>query len=222
MSLLKRIEKAYLQDTKDRHALRQWWHGILSNHGKYACYAIFLALPSDKETIRYLTKFGRELDLLSGENCLVIALGKTEFKRFDLDVEVQDTKREPNFFDKLWNAVMKEQIEEGYSIKIAQLFEIGFNQFPCLLLFQDIRSPNHVVVTFKGMTAEEIAEKIRSLFSAVQKAILEKQNPLEAVESIQSQESFRKTGQTIVGGLRSIAGKTFETAMEAWIRATIK
>ena len=77
----------------DHRSVREWWHDVLRNYGYYSCYAIFLALPSDKEIIRYLTDYGRELDLISGENCLVIALSKTDFRRSGFDKEIQSGRK---------------------------------------------------------------------------------------------------------------------------------
>jgi hypothetical protein len=193
----------------DRNKLRAWWHQVLRDHGRYSCYAVFLLLPSDKEVLRYLTEASKELDLISGDYCLVIALSEAEFRHF-------------GFSTKTWSTAVKEHTSKGHSIQVAQLFHIDFAQFPCLVLFQDIRSPAHIVVTLKQMTAEEIAEKMRVIFWTIQNAVFRKANPLEAIEARRNSESFRKTGQTIVSELRSLAGKTFSTAVEAWIKASIK
>ncbi len=226
MSLLNRIEKSLPpSDLKDRHALRKWWHGILRDHGRYSCYAIFLVLPSDKEAIRYLTDFGSELDVISGENCLVIAFGKTEFRRsgFDTDVEKGSLLgRFSSFLDDAWNAAVREQISQGYSVKISEIFDVPLTQFPCLLIFEDIRSPKHVVVTLKGLTADEIASQMRAIFAIVQKAIVNKNDVLDALARYQSSEVFRKKGKVIVSHVNGIAAKTFETAMEAWINTLFK
>ncbi|MCP4372872.1 MAG: hypothetical protein GY797_32925, partial [Deltaproteobacteria bacterium] len=98
-----------LPDPSNSSALREWWYEILRTPGHYSCYAFFLGLPSDKEAIRYITEFGKELDLISGNNCLIIALGKDEVKCFDLEEEI-------------WNATIKNYISEGYSVEIAQRF----------------------------------------------------------------------------------------------------
>ncbi len=193
----------------DRHLLRDWWHGILRDYERYSCYAIFLMLPFDKEAIRYLVNFGRELDLISGENCLLIALGKTEFRRSGFD-------------EKAWNTTLEEYISEGYSIKVAQLFDINLLEFPCLVVFQDIRSPNHIVVTLKGLTVDQIATQMRSLFSVIQYASSNKQEPLGAIESHRDKENFLRRGNKIISKIRSFAGKTFEIAIEAWIKAIVK
>lgn len=192
----------------ERSSLRLWWHDILRHHGRYSCYAIFLLLPSDKAAMHYLTNFGRELHLISGNSCLVIALSEARSKRFDFD-------------DKVWDVAVREQVSEGYSIRIAQLFGIDLLKFPCLVVFEDIRSSKHVVVTLKDMSVAEIADKMREVFSVIQEAITTKVNPLEMLEAHRNNLSFRKAGQTIVSELRSLAGKTFETAIEAWIKASL-
>ena len=189
--------------------LRRWWHEIQRLGGQYSCYAIFLALPSDKEAIRYLHEFGKELDLISGEDCLVVAIGKTEIRRSGFD-------------ERIWKALVKEHISEGYSMTVARFFGIGSDEFPCLLVFEHIRSPRHVAVALRGMKAEEISERTRSVFSVIQKAVSQKRNPLVALQKRRNNERFIRAGKTIVSELHTLAEKTFEKAMEAWIRAVIK
>jgi hypothetical protein len=194
---------------KDRSELRHWWHEILRKHKVYSCFAIFLVLPSDKEAIRYLTEFSRELHLISGENCLVLGMGKTELRYFGFD-------------EQLWRIAIAEQTFEGYSLKVAQLFNIAISDIPCLILFRDIRSPEHLAVSLKGMKAEDIAEQIRALFSIVNKAVVDNEDPLKMIERQRNNEQFRKAGSSVISELRNFAGKTFETAMEATIKAIIK
>jgi len=156
VSLLRRLQQGSVQppsDFKDKLALREWWHSILRDYGRYSCYAIFLALPSDKEIIRYLIDFGNEIDIISGEDCLVIALGKSEFRRSGFDEKIQQPsipERFSNFLEEMWSAAIKEQVSKGYSVKVAQLFNIEITKFPCLLIFQDIRSSDHALITLKG------------------------------------------------------------------------
>jgi hypothetical protein len=226
MSLLKRIEQQPPSDFQNRHSLREWWHNILRDYDKqFSCSAIFLVLPSDKETIRYLTEFGNELDLISGDDCLVIAIGKTEFRRSGFDEKVQKptvAERFTSFLDEMWNTAINEHVSKGYSVKIAQLFSIEVDKFPCLLVFKDIRSPDHLLITLKGMPVEEIANRMRSIFSIIHKAVTNKVDPLEALEQNQNEETFRKAGKTIMSKVTGFAEKTFETAMEAWINASVK
>jgi len=226
MSLIKRIEQQPPSDFKDRLALREWWHRILRDYGhRYSCCAIFLVLPSDKETIRYLTDFGTELDVISGENCLVIALGKAEFRRSGFDEDIYKpsvSERISNFLDDMWSVAVKEHVSRGYSVKVAQLFNVELTKFPCLLIFQDIRSSNHVLITLKGMTTEEIAERMRTIFSLIQKAVGDKDNPLDALARHQNSEAFRKAGNTILSKVTGFTEKTFETAMEVWLKSVIK
>lgn len=193
----------------DRQSLRKWWHQILKDYNHYSCYAVFLALPSNQGAINYLTKFGKELDLISGENCFVVALSDTKFKCSD-------------FNENVWCEAIEEHITEGHCIKVAQLFDIGFDTFPCLVVFEDIRSTKHIVIKLRMMTDEEIAEKMQTIFSILQKAIKRKKNPIESLESYSNNEKLQQAGHSIVSQIRSFTEKTFEVAMEAWIKASIK
>lgn len=133
--------KARKIQSTDRQSVRDWWHEILRDHGRYSCYGIFLVLPSDKKAIRYLTKYGRELHLISNENCLIIALSENEFRYSGFDARI-------------WHELVDEHVNEGHSLKVAKLFDIDFDKFPCLVLFQNMRSPEHMLVALKGMEVD--------------------------------------------------------------------
>jgi hypothetical protein len=194
---------------EDKHSLREWWHEILRTHGRYSCYGIFLTLPSDVEAFRYLTEYGKELNLIASKNCLIIVLGKTDFQRTGFD-------------EGSWRKLVEEHTSDGYSITVARLFGIKIIDFPCLILFQDIRSPEHVVIKLSNMTAEEIALRMRLIFTTVEDAIRNKKKLLHQLEKQQSIEFIQKTGYSITSKIGGLAEKTFEKAMEAWINATIK
>ena len=203
----------WLEDGLDglmkKEALRTWWHEILRHYDRYPCYSTFLVLPSDKDAIRYLVEYGKELDLLSGDNCLVIALGKALVRRSGFD-------------DKAWRPTIKEQTSQGYSVELARFFNIPFTIFPCLVVFKDIRSPEHVVITLKGLSTEEIAEKMRQIFSVLQETAKKRSNPLAALESQRKNEKRHNAGETVLSELRSFAGKSFEAAAEAWIKSVFQ
>ena len=196
-------------DNKRPRSLRIWWHYILREFRKYPCYAVFLLLPSDKEAIRYLSEFGKELDLLSGKDCLVIAFGKAEVKG-------------PKFDNNTWATVVDEHVSEGISITLSKVFNVEFTQFPCLILFKDIRLPEHVAITLKEYTAENIAKNMRQIFSTINKAVSKNQDPIRALSVLRKTENFQKTGLSIVSEIQSFAGKTLDTAMEAFIKASIQ
>jgi len=204
-------------DTKDDHrddnkrlknqfSLRDWWHQILRDHGRFNCYAFFLCLPSDTEALKYLRNFGKELDFLSDKNCLVIAVSKSDFKRLGLSKEG------------IWKASIREQVSNGYSVTIARRFNISFTDFPCLMLFEDIRSPKRIVFTFRDLSSKQIASQMRSIFALVQKARSQNVNPLAKLENRQKAEGFQKVGQTMLDKVFSFTGRTFEAAMETWIK----
>lgn len=174
-------------------SLRESWQRVLETHGQYACFAFFLLLPSDQDAIRYLTEYGRELDLVSGDDCLVLV----------------QTKRDVVFgaamFLHLLPAVI-ENASSGYSLKTADYFDIGADEFPCLVLFQDIHSTEHVLVSFAGLDQEQIAGKIRSVFTVIHRAVEAKTNPLEALA--------RQNKTLGVSAIRSVRNRTFGGAMD--------
>jgi hypothetical protein len=195
---------------KDPSSVRKWWHKILREEGRYACYALFLVLPSDKDTIHYLLQYGTELDLITGDDCLVISLGDTQVKRSD------GLGRES------WGEMVKQHVGKGYSVKMAQFLGIDLDDFPCFVIFEDIRSSKHIAITLKGMGTKEIAEKMRSVFSTIHKALANKQSPIDRVEKVESKERLVKRGQTVANKIGHIAEKTFEKAIEIWVETVIK
>jgi len=74
-------------------ALAVWWEGIAEQYGRYPCIATLLALPADREAIRYATEFGDELDVISQEHCLVIALSKAGVRRLVKSIRRQHVTR---------------------------------------------------------------------------------------------------------------------------------
>ena len=196
------------EDSWYRVVLREWWHNILRAHGSYRCYAFFLCLPADKAAIEYLTDYGKELDLLSGDNCLVISLSESNFKLAGFDEEV-------------WTAAVNEQVSEGYSLTVASLFEIKFTEMPCFVLYEDIRSPRRIVFSLKGLSSEQIASQMRLIFSVIQQAVSENKKPIDQLEKHQKSAEVQKTIQTVKGKVSDFAGKTFEAAVEAWIETVI-
>jgi hypothetical protein len=193
-------------DINDKSLVRDWWHEVLRDYGRYSCFAIFLVLQADKEAIRYLTDYAAELDAVSGKFCLVLAIGETEIKYDEYD----------------WKTAVQEQASAGYSIGVGEVFDIPITGFPCIVLFHDIRSPEHIVVDIKGMNAEDIAGQVRTIFAIVREAAEKKNEPLAALAQERQKEMFRRAGKSIVSEIQVLAGKTFETAVEATVKAFIK
>jgi hypothetical protein len=194
---------------QDRKALRDWWHDVLREHDKTPCYAIFLTLLADKETIRYFEEYGKELDKVSGPNCWVIAIA-------------EKIMRQPKLDPVEWTITAKKQTEDGYSISVAKHFGIELSEFPCMVVFQDVRSPDYALISFRSLTAEEIAYKLRSVFSIIDKAIEKNENPLSALKRNKTIESSHKIGEKLTEGFTNLSAKTLEMVMDAWIKTVIK
>lgn len=170
---------------------------------------MFLLLPSDKEVLRYLAEFGKELNIISGQECLVMALSRSEIK-------------EVGFDEDSWSTTILEHTNEGYSEKVARLFDIKLDQFPCMVVFQDIRTPDHIRIPLGDMTAEEIGKRMRTIFDTIREAVSKGDKPLAALAGHLKKEGWLGKGRAIF----SFAGKTFEKAIEismkAYIESTIK
>lgn len=189
--------------------IRNWWHNLLRYNKIYSCYAILLVLPSDFEAIRYLKDFGNELNLISGEDCLVIIFGNYGLMP-------------GSFRDEGWLSAVDEHSTRSYCIKTAEYFNIKYSEFPCLILFKDIKSQEHLEIALKSQTAEQIAENLRSIFYVIRQAITRNKNPINALDTHQKSEKLLKTGSSIVGGIQSLAGKSIESVFEAIINSSIK
>jgi len=188
---------------------RDWWHELLRKAGKYPCYGIFLAnTPKDKETEKYLKEYRVELDRFSGEYCLIVILGDRDVQISGLDGNV-------------WKEMVEIQLGEGNSVIIADLFNIMYDDFPCLLLFEDIRDAKHIIVTLKDMTADEISSKMQTVLSITRQAVNEKESPLVALERNRFQGLLLHNGKVIISGIIDLTKIGFETAMKTWVKTNL-
>jgi hypothetical protein len=202
------------EDFKDHDLLRLWWESIHSDQGPYKLYAFILVLASDKDAISYITDYGQELHQLSSWHTLIIVLGNIEFESGIFDSTSYNDLAEN------WTEIIDDYISKGHSVDIAQLFNIDYTMFPCMVFFRDIRSEDHVAVTFRDMKPYDISQRMRLIFSNIQEAIKEGEDPIDAIKRLQTHELFMSKGKSIIGTLGNIAEKSFETIMLAWAKAT--
>lgn len=193
---------------KSNESLREWWHQILGHYDRYPSYAILLALPSNNEALRYLKDYGKELHLITGKDCLVITLTGFGFMQYGFD-------------DRIMPLAVEEGVAEGYCLQAAELFKIKYHEFPCLVLFRDIRSSEHLLVALKGLSAEQIGLEMRTLFSVIKEAVEQNRDPITAVEKHNRQQALSEKKRATWGRIESLAGKTIETMMEAFFKAAI-
>ncbi len=184
--------------------LREWWHEVLRNNKQYNCYGILLAFPSDGEIRNYLNHYWRELDMISGNHCLIIVLTEIGFMRIGVD-------------DNLRSMAINEHVEKGYSLSVAELLNIKYDEFPCLVLFNDIRSSDFTIIKLEGLDVQEISFKLRVVFSIIKEAVSHNQKPLEAIKHYWKMESIRKARKQTASKIFNFAENTFEKVLESWI-----
>ncbi len=172
-----------------------------------------MVLPSDTESIKYLSKYGNELHQISGDNTLVLAFSKNEFT-------IPGTQSE--FPDLVWTSIVEKQVAEGLSLRVANMFNIKYSEFPCLLLFEDIRSPQHVKISIKGLSAEEISVRMREIFSVIQKAVKNKEKVITTLKKDSFFKGLQAKSMATINVVQDITQKTFEAALTAWAETIVK
>jgi|APSaa5957512622_1039677.scaffolds.fasta_scaffold29483_1 hypothetical protein len=200
---------------------REWWHRIIRNYGFHSCAAVFLTLPNDIVVNKYLAENQDELKILSGKYCLVLVLPPQDVKFLELGDELVGLGDELENGENDWEKAVNEQIYSGQNIEIAKYFDIGFTEFPCMLIFRKIHSPEHVKISLQEISVSEVSKTMREVFSIIQESILNKKDPLVALLNHSKKENSKKKRYQIISELSSFAGKTIENAMEAWIKSSL-
>jgi hypothetical protein len=195
--------------------LRRWWEGLRSLSDTYTCLAIFLILPTDNEAIYYLNHCWRELDQITGPDCVVFSLNYDKFQTTQGGITVEYGERN-------WKEAVKSHIKEGYSVEFARFFNVRMTHFPSLLLFNDIDTPQFIAISLKDMKRDEIREKLREVFSIVQEASAKSLDPIIALNSARRRNNLVINGKRIVSTIRGAAERTMEMAMEAWFNSMTK
>ena len=190
-------------------SIEDWWFNVLKNHGKYSCYGVVLSLPSDTEVTNYLNAFNNELDLISGENCLIIAISKSNIRRSKIDKNPIPL-------------ALRNHVDQGHSLQIAKQLKIKIIDFPCLVLFDNIQTPDYLLIPLKDLTVENISKTMREVFSLIQEAILNQEKPLKFLRRNLKIKGLRKKGYLLAINIFNFSGKTLEKIMETWINTLIK
>ncbi len=226
----------------NRESLKKWWGEVVAQKGKYKCYAVFLYLPTDDSAQFYLDSkaFMQELDLISGKNCLVLATSKEYVRRFGIDQEpvhpcalykaqpageTDDSVPSEETYTVLHRRASTEARRKkplGYCNMFARMFNLTYDQFPCMLLFQDLDSRRHIVVSLQGIDAKKIALRMRNIFTVVGNAIAGQRDPLKEVRGYLLKYKIMDKKTKVVNDVVEFAGRTMGFAMQAWINSLFK
>lgn len=148
---------------------------------KYNCHAIFLVLPSSQEAKRYLESFYEELQIISNPNTLIMIVGSSQ--------SLQATVGDETFSIDL----------RGEYSKIIQAFRLEFPSLPCMVVFEGINTSKGVHIFLKGMTAEEISEKMLVIFSEINKSIKAGTSPIDTLQDHKRDENLKHGSKEIIG-----------------------
>jgi hypothetical protein len=205
--------------------IKNWWDSIINEEGSCPLYAFFLLLPSDGQMGEYLSESAGELNSLSGNNCLILIIHKEKIQRIGTDPKLRSMeslrKKNKKLNVAYFRELLKDQVSEGYSIRMADYFKVPTAEFPCLVFFQGIFSQEHILITFSNMDKKEIAPRMREIFSVIQEAASANTSILRKIESLRTNELFQREGKVMISTIRNIAGKTFQIAIEVWIKSLL-
>jgi len=189
------------------HSIEKWWDNIRGGSGQYSCYGIFLVLPSDITTIDYLISYIDELHVISGKNCLILLVSLEFLGTYDTDAK------------DLWKLVVGQYSVRGHSVQLGRIFDTGVDKFPCLILFEDIRTDKYITISLTDMSLEDIVKTMRIIFTVVDTSIRQKKSPIIVLEKTRAIEKFNNKGKFLVSQMQALVGKTIETVLTAWIKA---
>lgn len=173
---------------------------------KFKVFGIFLILPSDVEVVSYLTDFGKEIDLLSGDECCILALGKKTSKNLNESLTQEEVIN--------WKEITQTHVDSGRSICIGESFNLQFTDYPSLIIFKDLTSLKIAIVKLKGLNSQEISERMRKVFSIVKKSLNEDKDPVDELIKNQRLQVFIHHGKTII---TEITGRAIEGIINALI-----
>jgi hypothetical protein len=202
--------------------IKNWWDSIIDKEGSFSSYAFFLTLPSNDKLAEYVSEHRGELDAFSADNCLLLMINEKMVQRIGSNPKLPSMESLGEKNKKInvayFRELLKDKVSEGYSVRMANFLKVPFSAFPCLVFFQGVFSQEHIIISFSGMNKEEIGERMGELFSAIQKAASADKPILKELEQLRKKELFQKDGKAIISARRNIAGKTFQTAIEVWIK----
>ena len=196
------------------NALRDWWLGIKARSWEYQVYAFFLTLSSDKDALLYITEHIKELDAISGNDCLVLLLSQDVVYRHGLPADLLD--------DDISASSLLPYDNAGLSPSVARFLEIPLQRLPCMVLFKDIRSSERAIVSLKGMSVQDISYELRETFDIVRDAIKGKKDIVKALIQNQKSEARQQTGKSVLQKIGIIASISYEKAIEALFDSLLK
>ena len=203
----------------NRYSFRNWWEENIA-HGsrgyKYPCYGFALATKNDP-LFRYLVEKGDELHYLSGENCLIIALVGKRFRRLGFDADWRYRKGKMQYDSHLMEKAIHYGAQHGLSEMLAGFFFIESKELPGLILFREPTGVDRAWISMKGLDPEGISEKMKQMFTVLDRAAGDKKDVIQAINSWKSKEKqidMTKKAASVAG---TVISATFAEAIRIFL-----
>jgi len=131
-------------------------------------YAFFLYTNEDKNIAHYVRKYFREIDKLSGCDCLIFLIDKPP-KTWEEEARTREYWREFEFKTRMQNdfkEVMPHDRSRAY--EIAEFLGLPPNYIPCIVFFRNINERELLIYPLDNSWSDErLTRELRELFSYV-------------------------------------------------------
>ncbi|MBN1439043.1 MAG: hypothetical protein JW929_06495 [Anaerolineales bacterium] len=205
--------------------IKHWWDSAVVHEGSFSAYAFFLLSSSRDPLAEYLRESGGELTALAGSRCLLLSVDQDDIRRIGTEPKLQSGESQRNKDEKTniayFKELMKDTVAEGYSARMREYFKIPSADLPGWIFFQGIFSLEHVFLSLAGLTKGEMAPRIERVFSALGRAGSANESILKEFDALREEPVFQKEGTPRISPVRNIAGKTFQIAIELWIKSLL-
>jgi len=131
-------------------------------------YAFFLYTNEDRNIARYVREYFRELDRLSGNECLIFLIDKPP-RTWEEEARTRDYWEEFTFRTRVWEG-FKEVMpyDKSRAYEIAEFLGIQPSLIPCIVFFRNINEREIFVYPLDNSWSDgRLTREFRELFSAI-------------------------------------------------------
>ena len=164
--------------------LTRWWTNFASEH-PYRLYGTLLADETDAVAANFFQSREQILSGLSANDC-----GFLYFR------DPKDVKRRRPF-------LFSEHARWAYAL--GRVFGCPMRNMPCLVFFEHLGEGDYVAIPLKDQSAEEIIERLRSLFSYVDAR--PDDAPLQVLRAYRRLLHWQTVGTNVARGLEALGDK---------------
>jgi hypothetical protein len=161
-----------------RDEIKDWWHEFKKKFN-YPLYCIVLASTSDIEVARFTENFRSELAAISDKDCCFIYF--------------RDLNKRKDFIPFQYSEHAK------VIYPLARYFDLDLSSIPCFVFFEQFDSGEHICISLKLLTDQEIISLVRKIFNHLHND--KRSNPLDKLKHFQHERRLQASSHTLLQNL---------------------